>query len=346
MHVAYSAQPAYRCSALQTVFGQRGCLHLVSAPIDAAVVEAFFAALQPAELDLLEDVLAAQQVEHARLMQHQADRVAQAEYAARLAQRQYQAVDPDNRLVAVELERRWEVALQTLAATREAAEQLAQRLPPPALDPALRTQLRDLSHHLPELWASGRLTPAHRKELLRSLIRRVSLTRPSPSRLEVTIVWVSGAITPLVLALPTYRTTELAGYADLAARIATLGQTGASDQAIAKQLSAEGFHSARQPVVSKELVGKIRRTQGGVAVRQQFRAQERIDGQWTTHGLARALGVRRTWLYERILAGTVPATHHPVTGHYLIPDDPSVIDDLRRRIPTQKHSRLPEGALS
>jgi DNA invertase Pin-like site-specific DNA recombinase len=346
MHVAYSAQPAYRCTALQKVFGRRGCLHLVSAPIDAAVVDAFFRALQPAELDLLEEVLAAQQVEHGRLLQHQADRIAQAEYAARLAQRQYRAVDPDNRLVAAELERRWEVALQALAAAREAAEHLARRPAPTVLDPALGAQLRDLGQHLPALWASGRLTPAHQKELLRSLIRRVILARPAPARLEVTIVWVSGAITPLALPLPTYRTTELAGYADLAARISALSQTGASDREIAERLSAEGFHSARQPTVSKELVGKIRRAQGGVAVRQQFRAQERIEGQWTTHGLAQTLRIRRTWLYERIVAGTVPAVRHPVTGHYLIPDDPLVIDTLRRQAPTERRSHLPERALS
>jgi hypothetical protein len=125
-----------------------------------------------------------------------------------------------------------------------------------------------------------------------------------------------------------------------------LSQTGASDWEIAERLSIEGFHSARQPTVSKELVGKIRRAQGGVAVRQQFRAQERIEAQWTTHGLAQTLRVRRTWLYERIVAGTIPAVRHPVTGHYLIPDDPLVIDTLRRQAPTERRSHLPERALS
>jgi hypothetical protein len=190
------------------------------------------------------------------------------------------------------------------------------------------------------------LTPAHQKALLRSLIRRVTLTRPVPARLEVTIVWVSGAVTSLVLPLPTYRTTELAASADLAARIPALSQTGASDQAIAERLSTEGFRSARQPSVAKELVGKIRRAQGGVAVRQRFRAPEPSEGQWTTHGLAQARRVRRTWLYARILAGAIPAVRHPVTGHYLIPDAPLLIDDLRQQVPAHERSPLPERALS
>lgn len=70
------------------------------------VVNAFFAALAPAELDLLEELLAAQQADVTRLAKLRADQVARAEYEARLAQRHYQAVDPDNRLVAAELERR------------------------------------------------------------------------------------------------------------------------------------------------------------------------------------------------------------------------------------------------
>ena len=46
-------------------------------------------------------------------------------------------------------------------------------------------------------------------------------------------------------------------------------------------------------------------------------------------GLAQDLGVHRNWLYARIRNGTLPATRHAVTGHYLIPDDQSLLDLLR-----------------
>jgi hypothetical protein len=55
---------------------------------------------------LLEEVLAAQRADAARLAQLRADQLARAEYEAGLAKPHYQAVDPDNRLVAAELERR------------------------------------------------------------------------------------------------------------------------------------------------------------------------------------------------------------------------------------------------
>lgn len=333
MPVAYRARPAYVCTALQKVQGQPGCLHLDGPPIDAAVVQAFFAALAPAELQLLDAALADQRADHARLAQQHADQVARAEYEARLAARQYRAVDPDNRLVAAELERRWEQALRVLAEVRETAERFAQQPPEPALDPILRAQLENFATQLPALWQSGRLQPEQQKALLRSLIRRVHLTRPVPARLELRIVWVSGAVTPLTLSPPTYRTAELGDYEHLASRVLALSAEGQADAVIAAQLTAEGFHAARHGPVSAGLVGKIRRARGAVGVRQQFRAQERIAGCWTIHGLAQELGVRRTWLYDRIRAGTLPATRHPVTGHYLIRDDPAILAALRAARP-------------
>src|SRR5215510_12055938 len=118
MHVVYKPRQRYACTALAAAYGAATCLHVDGAHLEAAVVEAFFAALAPAELDLLEEVLAIQRTDHARLAQHYADHVAHAEYEARLAERQYRAVDPDNRLVAAELEHHWELALQAVEDAR------------------------------------------------------------------------------------------------------------------------------------------------------------------------------------------------------------------------------------
>ena len=147
MRTVYKPRVRYTCQALTHTYAARLCLHLDGAGIEAAVVEAFFAALAPAELDLLDEVLAAQAAERARLAQQHADQVARAEYEARLAQKQYQAVDPDNRLVAAELERRWELALRAVAEAREAAEPSRPRPPRPPWTPRFREQLRDLGRH-------------------------------------------------------------------------------------------------------------------------------------------------------------------------------------------------------
>ncbi len=333
MQLEYKAHHRYVCAAQGKERGAGLCLHLDGPSIDAVVVAAFLEALQPAELDLLDAVLAAQAADRARLAQQHADQVTRAEYEARLAQRQYLAADPDNRLVAGELERRWELALRALAEAREAAERSAATPAVPALDPALRAQLRDLGRHLPALWDSGQLTSAHKKELIRSLIRRVVLTKPQPDTVVVTVVWVSGAMTPLTVRPPLNRTANLGEYDRLVARLGELCAVGYQDGAIARQLTAEGFRSAHHDHVPTTLVTRLRRQQGFPSLTTQFRHQERIDGQWTVWGLARALHVDRDWLYARIKDGTLPATRHPVIGHYLIPDDAAVLAQLQARLP-------------
>ena len=114
------------------------------------------------------------------------------------AERQYRAVDPDNRLIAGELERRWELALRAGGEARTPAERYA----------ALQEQLRDLGRALPALWASGRLTPSQQQELLHSLIRRVIVTRPVPDTTAATVVGVSGAVTPITVHPPILHRAE------------------------------------------------------------------------------------------------------------------------------------------
>jgi Recombinase zinc beta ribbon domain len=333
MRVAYKPRYRYVCAALNEAYREPGCLSLEGAGIDAAVVAAFFEALAPAELALLDEVLAAGQADHDRLAQQYADQVQRAAYEARLAQRRYQAVDPDNRLVAVELERGWELALRALAEAREAAERFAQAPAPPVLDPALRAQLADLSNRLPDLWDSGRLTPAHKKELLRSLIRRVILSRPAPDTVAVKVVWVSGAYSLLAVHPPVHRGRDLHDYDRLVQRILALSAEGYQDTAIARRLSAEGFRSARRRDVPAALVERVRRAHGQVSLTECFRREDRIDGCWTVAGLARALHVSSDWLRRRVASGSVPARRHPLTGRYLIDDDPALIAHLQTQVP-------------
>jgi DNA invertase Pin-like site-specific DNA recombinase len=329
MRVAYKPQRRYTCTALAASYGAATCLHVDGAHLEAVVVAAFFAALAPAELDLLDEVLAAQRADYAHVVQQYTEQVRRAEYEARVAQRQYQAVAPDHRLVAAELERHWEVALRAVTAAREAAERWVSQPPAPSLSPAMAAHLRDLGQSLPALWAQGRFTPAQQKELLRSLIRHVIVTRPVPDTVEAKVVWLSGAVTPLEVHPPILRQSDVHGYAQFVERVLALGSAGYQDREIAYRLTAEGFRGARSPRISRALVGEVRRARGQISLTEQFRTQAKLEGQWTVFGLAQELAVHRNWLYTRIRNGTLPATRHPVLGHYLIPDTPEIMTSLR-----------------
>jgi len=111
----------------------------------------FFAALAPAELNLLEEVLAAQRADVGRVAKLRADQLARAEYEAGLAQRHYQAVDPNNRLVAAELERSFEVALRAVVEAREEMERMASQPQIPGLTEEMKEQMQDVGRHLPTM---------------------------------------------------------------------------------------------------------------------------------------------------------------------------------------------------
>ncbi|GAC1396443.1 MAG: recombinase family protein [Chloroflexota bacterium] len=332
MQVMYKPQVRYACSALRKSHDADSCLYLEGAGIDEAVVSAFFEALQLAELDLLDEVLAQRRADHARRVQQYAERVAQAEYEAGLARKQYELVDPANRLVAAELERRWEIALRGLAEAKEAHARVAQEEAEQPLDPELRRQLRDLGRQLPALWTSGRLRPEQQKELLRSLIRRVILTRPVPDEVHLKIVWISGAVSPLVIHPRLLHTVTMSTYPQFVARVLALAAEGHLDADIAQILTAEGFRSARSPGVPKHLVFHIRRRHGQPSLFSQCASRAKIGECWTVWGLCRHLGVDRDWLYRRISAGDLPTERHPMTGHYLIKDDPALIARLRDQV--------------
>ncbi|MER9559867.1 hypothetical protein [Mesorhizobium sp. M0323] len=97
--------------------------------VDAAVADAFLAALAPAEIDVLSRARRAQQQVEKALRSSAERELERKRYAAALVERQFNRVDPDNRLVAGELERRWEAALSEVRAAEGALARQASAEP-------------------------------------------------------------------------------------------------------------------------------------------------------------------------------------------------------------------------
>lgn len=340
MRVAYKGNHRYVCHALGETYREPMCMSIPGESVDEAVIRAFFEAVRPAELDLLEEVLSERGNARERLRRQHADRVKRAEYEARLAQKRYRSVDPENRLVAAELERGWEEALRALTEAREAAERFTRTPPASGLEPELRTQLEDLGRRLPELWESGRLDPSQKKELLRSLIARVVLARPEQDVVEAKVVWVSGAYSVLRVRPPLlHRTTQLGNHRELVDRILKLASEGHKDTEIARRLTEEGFRSARLPYIDGDLVARIRTQHGQPSLTSSQYRREKIDGRWSVPGLARRFGLDESWLRKRLAAGRIRAEHHPTTKRWLIEDDPDLPALIEKLLATDHRVR-------
>jgi hypothetical protein len=110
------------------------------------------------------------------------------------------------------------LALQAVEDTREAAERFA-RQSLPDLPSQMQAQLRDLGRTLPDLWRKGHLKPDQKKELVRSLIRRVVIRRPFADTVEAKVVWVSGAVSTLAVHPPLLRQSDRPNYEHFVERL-------------------------------------------------------------------------------------------------------------------------------
>src|SRR2546429_10027837 len=133
-------------------------MSLYGPSIEEVVVQAFFDALRPAQLNALAALLAQRAKEEEQLQQYYRDQVTRATYEAHLARRRYEAVDPDNRLVAASLEKGWEEKLVALRQAEEEAERFEHRPLAPQLSPEMRQQLEQTGPALPALWISGKIS--------------------------------------------------------------------------------------------------------------------------------------------------------------------------------------------
>jgi DNA invertase Pin-like site-specific DNA recombinase len=324
--------PRYICNAIARQFAGPVCMSVSAPPVHAVVVQAFFDAIRPAQLDVLEAILATQRADHQHLTQQWEQQLKRARYEAHLAGRQYNAVDPENRLVAAELERRWEQKLVQLQETQESFERFQLVPPTPELTPEMRQQFQNISETLPQLWPD--LSTVQQKELLRSLISNVILSKAAADRVEAKIVWISGHYSVVYAQQRIHREQDVSGYGEMVQRIEELWRQGLKDEQIARRLTNEGFHSARSSGVAPSAVLRIRRKHSWFHIASPPHTLE-VNGYLTTRGLCTCLGASRDWIYRRIYDGTIPPGHvarHQQHKLYLIKDDPELIEQLRQRL--------------
>jgi hypothetical protein len=201
--------------------------------------------------------------------------VEQARYEARLAQRQYDAVDPSNRLVAAELERRWNEKLERVTELERAFAQ-AERDAEWKLTPEERTAITDLSRDLPAIWSAETTTNQERKQLLRMTIESVQVDGSSQAgQVEVQIRWRSGTITSLNVKRAAPGECSLKTPEEAISRIHKMAPRRTYAE-IATTLNRAGLRSAFGRRFTSQHVGYICR-KDGLGGRKGLRSSKRND---------------------------------------------------------------------
>ena len=319
------------CNHLHQQHGIPVCQCLRSAAIDASVAAAFLAAVAPAEIDAWARARKAQRHADESLQRAQMQQIERLRYEARLAERQFNRVDPDNRLVAAELERRWERALCALRRAEEALARRASQIETQSdrLDPRLRAKVVSLGQRLPELWADPSVSREHRKALLRCLIDKVVLRRAGRDSAEVRIVWRGGETTELKVLLPVNAVAALPRYGEMEQQVLALARAGFDDVEIARQLTAEGHRSPRCATVFPSTVQRIR-LQHRLKLAPKQTRWAKIPNRLTVPEIAAHLGVTTNWVSSRIYRGVIRVERDTISGRHLFADTPATLMALRQ----------------
>jgi DNA invertase Pin-like site-specific DNA recombinase len=331
MVVRYSGpknHPSYTCTRGSADYAEPLCQGLSNgAALDELVARQLLAAVQPAALEASLAAVAGVERERNELTRQWQLKRERAAYEVDRACRQYQACEPENRLVARELERRWEEALKARRQLGDEYDRFVRSAPAELSDTAL-SSIRALAADLPAVWSAPTTTPADRQRIARLLLERVVVTVDKASeRVDVKLHWVGGAVRSHTVTRPVTRYRDKSDYPRLVERLRELCPGRLNSAAIAERLNAEGFCPPKR---TNRFTGEmVRRLTAhlGLARRRRHGSMAGLGpAEYRPMALARRLGVSRDTVRRWLRSGWL-TVRRDGDGHHVIWAD---ADDLRR----------------
>ena len=201
MDVGYGKSGRYYCQGANVNHGTERCLSFGGLRADQAVGAEVLRVLKPLGIDAAIKALEAQTSEMSAARRQLDLGLTQARYEAAHARRQYDAVDPANRLVAGELERRWNEALQAAHRIENEIGALDAKKPPP-LGEKERQHLMQLGADLERAWSHPAASAATRKRILRAALHEI-IARIDNGFIDMVLPWQGGDHTALKLKMNT-----------------------------------------------------------------------------------------------------------------------------------------------
>lgn len=353
MVALYSAgYPRYACIQEEAVYAGPRCQSVAAPAVDRVVETLLLRALEPSALEVSLAVAADLERERAREEQLWQQRLERAHYEVERARRQYDAIEPENRLVARTLERTLE---ERLGAEQKLQQDYrrARAARPVSLTDAERSAICALSTELPKLWNSPTTTNEQRKEVVRQLLDEARLTVVGNSeRVEMTLRWAGGHETTTTLTRPVGKLSQLSYYDDLVQRAQQLRSEGKQLQQVADVLNAEGWRPAkRRATFNASMVTSLLASNGAERGTQRPRLlpEKLAANEWTLPALATRLGMSRitlySWVQRRwVRARKVQSSHSP--GVWILWADETELKRLAalRTAPRARWARKPQSA--
>ena len=323
LHVAYSGTHGntgrYHCRGALINHGMDPCISFGSLRVDQAVGSEIVRLLQPLGVEAAVHAITARTVEAGAKQRQVELALEQARYEATRMRRQYDAVDPDNRLVASELERRWNAALVAVKAIEDELDVLGSQRPD-ALREDERQRLLEMGADLEAAWQHPSATPATRKRIIRAVLHEI-VVRIEDDQIRLLLHWQGGDHT--VLAVRKNQTGKHRWVAEPAteALIRALARL-MPDKAIASLLNREGKKTGRLNGWTQSRVCTFR-NQHDIAVYKE--GERAARGEVILNEAADLLGCSPMTALRLIRTGVLAARQHCKGAPWIIKREDVVV---------------------
>ena len=303
----------YACPRAHLDNKEARCVAFSGATVDPAVARQLLCVVQPAAIEAAIMATEEQSRAHSEVLSSLHRDLEAARYRAQRAERQYEASDPENRLVTQELERRWNLALEEVRGieSRIAAESGCAQ----ATSVATVDEFKDLASDLEALWNDRQADERTKKRLLRALIREIVVDiDEQTSEVVLVIHWKGGVHTPL--RLPRRRRGESRGHTpkDIVEAVRVLSRIY-SDEMIAGVLNRAKLPTVRGNYWTRALITSLRATH---KIRCHDAQSQAAEGWLNLSQAARLVGVSNRTLRIEIERGYIPAERPIACGPWVL----------------------------
>jgi hypothetical protein len=339
MQVGYSGKtlvPNYSCVRGNQLYGTGRCQSVGGRRIERVVLDAVFQALQPAGIEATLRALEHAQADHQARVRSAELELERAQIHAERARRQFDACEPENRLVARTLEREWEQRLTAVRAAERAIAEAATKRPAPLSDEEI-AWCRRAGADLRKVFDAPTTTDRERKQLLRAILTDVVVTvdrEAEQHTAELRVVWEGGQITEHSVALPRTGSHTRCTDQDTVALVRELAERYPDKQIAAIVSRQRRLTGAGNPFTAHRVAG-LRANHGIPAC--PVRATSDHGNVVTIAKAAQELGVSTATVHRWLREGFI-------VGEQITPGAPWQIrltDELRQRVCAQ----APDGWL-
>jgi len=330
----------YKCDYAVTEHGGPRCQEVRGLGLDAEIERLLLKALEPDQISLALAALGELKKERAALKQQRELHLQRLCYEVERARRQYDAVEPENRLVARTLENAWEQKLRVLERAKQEHQgwMNQQRLD---LTPADRQDILALGADVPRVWYADSTTAAERKQILRFVIKEVIVDQKrKPGQVWFKIVWQTGAVSEHWYTRQVRSYDEHAFAEHIEQRIRELLGEGKLDDEIAVILNDEGLHTTKHRPFNHNAIWFLRQRMGLPPAKPYGTLPNRWeDGSFSVRGAAEAIGVYPGTIHKWLRTGRIYGEQPRKGTPWKISLSDREIRDLQNYVQRARHSK-------